>query len=302
MFHFPKFNPIEFRTQKTPYPTEDWDIYNKCRNNYIAGVGDLLTFAVYCPIQPSDGKIHVQIQDYNSGTAIQTDAITWVNGRRLYAYNAFTFAAVGYYIVKVWYTDPLLGTATYWSERIVCSDDLQYTRLLCWKKSGKWLGYQLNDLFALDSSFCFYKRLDISVYKSRTFGVTNNIFDNGWGGFEIVDTYPLTYIDLHIGYIQGLNDYTQEMCHLLRSMDFLSLDGVELQVTPDTAFDFADADEHEDRRGVTLSKLVCWNKDYNMNILYNPPVEYEPNAPLLLDNGVWNASDYWLGDMIWKTP
>ena len=300
MFYFPRFNPIEFRAQPQPYPTEDWDIYNPCRSNYICGIGDVLTFAVYCSIAPTDNRIHIEIVDIDSGATIQTYSMVYTSGQKLYAFNSYVFSTLGNFRVNVWYTDSVLGTATFYSEKIVCTDDLEYTRLLSWKKSGRWFNFDCDDLYVFDNTFCFYKRLDISCYKSKSFGVTNTLFDNGWGKFAIVDSYPITYLDLHIGYIYGLTDYTQEMCHLLRSMDYIALDGQQLQITDETEFAFEDADDHEDRRGVTLSKLVAYDQYYNINVLLNPPVTYTPNQPPLLGTGIWLGDEIWYQGIIWK--
>lgn len=298
MIIFPKFNPIEFRY--TFYDEQnyekDFTNYNPCRNNFIIGENEKISFSFYVN---SGQYANTQIFLLNEVGVVQSWNINATNGN-LYPFEIPMAYGLGVFSIMIQLFDNIEGRILIHSEKIICTDNLQYTRLLSWKKSGNWLGYNLNQLYTNNNSFVFTKRLDISTYKNKSFGVNNIVFQNGWGKCEIVDSYPTQLLNLNIGYIQGLNEYTQELISLLRSMDYLGLDDDILQITEDTEYELIDSDEFDDRKGVLLSNLSPYKNEYNANIFY------QPNRESLLDGGVWilqggtwNADGIWTNNGVW---
>lgn len=298
MIIFPKFNPIEFRY--TFYDEQnyekDFTNYNPCRNNFIIGENEKISFSFYVN---SGQYANTQIFLLNEVGVVQSWNINATNGN-LYPFEIPMAYGLGVFSIMIQLFDNIEGRILIHSEKIICTDNLQYTRLLSWKKSGNWLGYNLNQLYTNNNSFVFTKRLDISTYKNKSFGVNNIVFQNGWGKYEIVDSYPTQLLNLNIGYIQGLNEYTQELISLLRSMDYLGLDDDILQITEDTEYELIDSDEFDDRKGVLLSNLSPYKNEYNANIFY------QPNRESLLDGGVWilqggtwNADGIWTNNGVW---
>lgn len=298
MIIFPKFNPIEFRY--TFYNEQnyekDFTNYNPCRNNFIIGENEKISFSFYVN---SGQYANTQIFLLNEIGVVQSWNINATAGN-LYPFEIPMVHGLGVFSIIMQFFDNIEGHILVHSEKIICTDNLQYTRLLSWKKNGKWLGYNLNQLYTNNNSFVFTKRLDISTYKNKTFGIDNIVFQNGWGRHEVVDSYPTQLLSLHIGYIQGLNEYTQELISLLRSMDYLGLDDDILQITENTEYELIDSDEFDDRRGVLLSNLSPYKSEYNSNIFY------QPNRESLLDGGVWilqggtwNANGIWINNGVW---
>lgn len=299
MIIFPKFNPIEFRyTHFEENYEKDFTNYNTCRDNFIIGENEKISFCLFVK-SAIMGEFRVYVLDEN-GTQIDHTATHLVTAGNFYSAEVPMIYGIGKFWIKILWIDNLEGIVNYYSEKIVCTDNLQYTRLLSWKKRGKWLGYNLNQLYTNNNSFVFSKRLDIATYKNKTFGVNNVIFDNGWGRHEIVDSYPTPLLNLHIGYIQGLNEYTQELISLLRSMDYLALDDDILQITENTEYELIDSNEFDDRRGVLLSNLSPYKNEYNANIFYQPNRESLLDGGVwILQGGVWNANGVWLSNGVW---
>ncbi len=298
MIIFPKFNPIEFRyTAYEEYYAKDFTIYNQCRDNFIIGENENISFSYYVR-SAQMGVVTISLIN-ELGQILQTAPQNATAGN-LYPFQIPMAYGIGNFWIWISFFDNIEGFTTFVSERIVCTDNLEYTRLLSWKKTGNWLGYNLNQLYTNNNSFVFTKRLDISTYKNKSFGVNNIVFQNGWGKHEIVDSYPTQLLNLNIGYIQGLNEYTQELISLLRSMDYLGLDDDILQITEDTEYELIDSDEFDDRKGVLLSNLSPYKNEYNANIFY------QPNRESLLDGGVWilqggtwNADGIWTNNGVW---
>ena len=299
MIIFPKFNPIEFRY--TFYDEQnyekDFTNYNPCRNNFIIGENEKISFSFYVN---SGQWNNTQIFLLNEiGIIVQSWNINAVVGN-LYPFEIPMAYGLGVFSIMIQLFDNIEGRVLIHSEKIICTDNLQYTRLLSWKKTGKWLGYNLDQLYTNNNSFVFSKRLDIATYKNKTFGVNNVIFDNGWGRHEIVDTYPITLKTLNIGYIQGLNEYTQELMSLMRSMDYFALDDEILQITENTEFELVESDEFDDRKGVILSNLSPYKNEYNANLFYQPAIDsLIADGVWILQGGVWNADGVWLSNGVW---
>ncbi len=299
MIIFPKFNPIEFRyTHFEENYEKDFTNYNTCRDNFIIGENEKISFCLFVK-SAIMGEFRVYVLDEN-GTQIDHTATHLVTAGNFYSAEVPMIYGIGKFWIKILWIDNLEGIVNYYSEKIVCTDNLQYTRLLSWKKTGKWLGYNLDQLYTNNNSFVFSKRLDIATYKNKTFGVNNVIFDNGWGRHEIVDTYPISLKTLNIGYIQGLNEYTQELMSLMRSMDYFALDDEILQITENTEYELVESTEFDDRKGVILSNLSPYKKEYNANLFYQPAIDsLIADGVWILQGGVWNANGVWLSDGVW---
>jgi len=298
MIIFPKFNPIEFRyTHFEENYEKDFTNYNTCRDNFIIGENEKISFCLFVK-SAIMGEFRVYVLDEN-GTQIDHTATHLVTAGNFYSAEVPMIYGIGKFWIKILWIDNLEGIVNYYSEKIVCTDNLQYTRLLSWKKNGKWLGYNLDGIYRT-VNFVFSKRLDISTYKNKSFGIDNIIFQNGWGKHEIVDSYPTPLLNLHIGYIQGLNEYTQELISLLRSMDYLALDDDILQITENTEYELIDSNEFDDRRGVLLSNLSPYKNEYNANLFYQPNRESLLNGGVwILHSGVWNANGIWMNNGVW---
>lgn len=298
MIIFPKFNPIEFRyTHFEENYEKDFTNYNTCRDNFIIGENEKISFCLFVK-SAIMGEFRVYVLDEN-GTQIDHTATHLVTAGNFYSAEVPMIYGIGKFWIKILWIDNLEGIVNYYSEKIVCTDNLQYTRLLSWKKNGKWLGYNLDGIYRT-VNFVFSKRLDISTYKNKSFGIDNIIFQNGWGKHEIVDSYPTPLLNLHIGYIQGLNEYTQELMSLMRSMDYLALDDDILQITENTEFELVESDEFDDRKGVILSNLSPYKNEYNANLFYQPNRESLLDGGVwILQGGVWNANGIWMSDGVW---
>lgn len=298
MIIFPKFNPIEFRyTAYEEYYAKDFTIYNQCRDNFIIGENENISFSYY--VRSAQFGV-VTISLINELGQILQSAPQNVTVGNLYPFQIPMAYGTGNFWIVVTFFDNIEGYTNFVSERIVCTDNLEYTRLLSWKKTGKWLGYNLDQLYTNNNSFVFSKRLDIATYKNKTFSVNNVIFDNGWGRHEIVDTYPISLKTLNIGYIQGLNEYTQELISLMRSMDYFALDDEILQITENTEFELVESDEFDDRKGVILSNLSPYKNEYNANLFYQPAIDsLIADGVWILQGGVWNANGVWLSNGVW---
>ena len=298
MIIFPKFNPIEFRyTHFEENYEKDFTNYNTCRDNFIIGENEKISFCLFVK-SAIMGEFRVYVLDEN-GTQIDHTATRIVTAGNFYSAEVPMIYGIGKFWIKILWIDNLEGIVNYYSEKIVCTDNLQYTRLLSWKKTGKWLGYNLDGIYRT-VNFVFSKRLDISTYKNKSFGIDNIIFQNGWGKHEIVDSYPTPLLNLHIGYIQGLNEYTQELMSLMRSMDYLALDDDILQITENTEFELVESDEFDDRKGVILSNLSPYKNEYNANLFYQPIRESLLDGGVwILQGGVWNANGIWMSDGVW---
>lgn len=298
MIIFPKFNPIEFRyTHFEENYEKDFTNYNTCRDNFIIGENEKISFCLFVK-SAIMGEFRVYVLDEN-GTQIDHTTTHLVTAGNFYSAEVPMIYGIGKFWIKILWIDNLEGIVNYYSEKIVCTDNLQYTRLLSWKKTGKWLGYNLDGIYRT-VNFVFSKRLDISTYKNKSFGIDNIIFQNGWGKHEIVDSYPTPLLNLHIGYIQGLNEYTQELMSLMRSMDYLALDDDILQITENTEFELVESDEFDDRKGVILSNLSPYKNEYNANLFYQPNRESLLDGGVwILQGGVWNANGIWMSDGVW---
>ena len=298
MIIFPKFNPIEFRyTHFEENYEKDFTNYNTCRDNFIIGENEKISFCLFVK-SAIMGEFRVYVLDEN-GTQIDHTATRIVTAGNFYSAEVPMIYGIGKFWIKILWIDNLEGIVNYYSEKIVCTDNLQYTRLLSWKKTGKWLGYNLDGIYRT-VNFVFSKRLDISTYKNKSFGIDNIIFQNGWGKHEIVDSYPTPLLNLHIGYIQGLNEYTQELMSLMRSMDYLALDDDILQITENTEFELVESDEFDDRKGVILSNLSPYKNEYNANLFYQPNRESLLDGGVwILQGGVWNANGIWMNNGVW---
>lgn len=298
MIIFPKFNPIEFRyTHFEENYEKDFTNYNTCRDNFIIGENEKISFCLFVK-SAIMGEFRVYVLDEN-GTQIDHTTTHLVTAGNFYSAEVPMIYGIGKFWIKILWIDNLEGIVNYYSEKIVCTDNLQYTRLLSWKKTGKWLGYNLDGIYRT-VNFVFSKRLDISTYKNKSFGIDNIIFQNGWGKHEIVDSYPTPLLNLHIGYIQGLNEYTQELMSLMRSMDYLALDDDILQITENTEFELVESDEFDDRKGVILSNLSPYKNEYNANLFYQPNRESLLDGGVwILQGGVWNANGVWLSNGVW---
>ena len=298
MIIFPKFNPIEFRyTHFEENYEKDFTNYNTCRDNFIIGENEKISFCLFVK-SAIMGEFRVYVLDEN-GTQIDHTTTHLVTAGNFYSAEVPMIYGIGKFWIKILWIDNLEGIVNYYSEKIVCTDNLQYTRLLSWKKNGKWLGYNLDGIYRT-VNFVFSKRLDISTYKNKSFGIDNIIFQNGWGKHEIVDSYPTPLLNLHIGYIQGLNEYTQELMSLMRSMDYLALDDDILQITENTEFELVESDEFDDRKGVILSNLSPYKNEYNANLFYQPNRESLLDGGVwILQGGVWNANGIWMNNGVW---
>lgn len=298
MIIFPKFNPIEFRyTHFEENYEKDFTNYNTCRDNFIIGENEKISFCLFVK-SAIMGEFRVYVLDEN-GTQIDHTTTHLVTAGNFYSAEVPMIYGIGKFWIKILWIDNLEGIVNYYSEKIVCTDNLQYTRLLSWKKTGKWLGYNLDGIYRT-VNFVFSKRLDISTYKNKSFGIDNIIFQNGWGKHEIVDSYPTPLLNLHIGYIQGLNEYTQELMSLMRSMDYLALDDDILQITENTEFELVESDEFDDRKGVILSNLSPYKNEYNANLFYQPNRESLLDGGVwILQGGVWNTNGIWMSDGVW---
>lgn len=297
MIIFPKFNPIEFRyTYHEEYYAKDFTIYNQCRDNFIIGENEKISFSFYV----NSGQYANTFVFLVGDTGILQTIVVNASQGILYPVEIPMAYGQGTFFIQIMFFDNIEGRIDVFSEKIICTDNLQYTRLLSWKKTGKWLGYNLDQLYTNNNSFVFSKRLDIATYKNKTFGVNNIIFDNGWGRHEIVDTYPISLKTLNIGYIQGLNEYTQELMSLMRSMDYFALDDEILQITENTEFELVESTEFDDRKGVILSNLSPYKNEYNANLFYQPAIDsLIADGIWILQGGVWNANGVWLSNGVW---
>lgn len=298
MVIFFKFNPIQFRKDKYEINYEkDFAYYNPCRDNFLVGKNEQISFMCYTT---EVGMYNVRLKDEKNNTIQIKTSISLAN----YVIGfSFIVNTVGKYWLEVEFIGTNSPNYTYFSERIIVSDDLQYTRVLKWKKTGTWLGYNLDNVYTLNPAFIFQKRLDISLHKNKTFGVQNIVFNNGWGKHELVDSTPFVYYDLSIGYLQGLNEYTQELIGLLRGMDFLQLDDLKLQITDETEVEFVDTDDMNDRRGMKLLSLSPYKDDYNFNLAYEIRLDpiLIPIDNWLLNGGVWDDNGIWVPLGLWNS-
>lgn len=298
MVIFFKFNPIQFRKGKYEVDYEkDFTYYNPCRDNFLVGKNEQISFMCYTTKR---GTYNIRLRDEKNNIIQTQTAISLAN----YVIGfSFIVNTVGNYWLEVEFIGTNSPNYTYFSERIIVTTDLEYTRVLKWKKTGTWLGYNLENVYALNPAFMFQKRLDISLHKNKTFGVKNVVFNNGWGRHELVDSTPFVYYNLDIGYLQGLNEYTQELIGLLRGMDFLQLDDLRLQTTDDTEIEFEDTDDMNDRRGVRLLSLSPSKDDYNFNLAYEVRLDpfVIPINVWFLDGGTWNDNGIWIGVEVWQT-